>query len=86
MKSILISLLVPFRLSKNGLELWMQTRQEDGLLNGLLEFPGGWASPSPQTLPPEFHEGLRPSNFPLEPGPGQAWGWGPGLGQSPGKI
>lgn len=41
MKSILISLLVPFRLSKNGLELWMQTRREDGPLNGFLEFPGG---------------------------------------------
>ena len=41
MKSMLISVFVPFRLSKNGLELWMQVRHEAGALNGFLEFPGG---------------------------------------------
>ncbi len=41
MKSILISVFIPFRLTKNGLELWMQTRHEDGPLDGYLEFPGG---------------------------------------------
>jgi len=41
MKSTLISLFIPFKLSKNTLELWMQTRHEEGLLNGFLEFPGG---------------------------------------------
>ncbi len=40
-KSILISVFIPFRLTKNGLELWMQTRHEDGPLDGFLEFPGG---------------------------------------------
>ena len=40
-KSILISVFIPFKLSKNGLELWMQTRREDGPLDGFLEFPGG---------------------------------------------
>jgi len=41
MKSMLIAVLIPFKLSENGLELWMQTRKEEGPLNGFLEFPGG---------------------------------------------
>ena len=30
------------------------------------DFLGGKALPSPQTPPPEFYEGLRPSNSPSE--------------------
>ena len=36
-----VSILVPFRVMGNKVEVFMQTRQEDGPLNGLLEFPGG---------------------------------------------
>jgi len=46
MKSMLISVFIPFRLSKNGLELWMQVRHEAGALNGFLEFPGGKIGPT----------------------------------------
>ena len=45
MKSMLISVFIPFRLTKNALELWMQTRREDGPLDGFLEFPGGKIEP-----------------------------------------
>jgi 8-oxo-dGTP diphosphatase len=36
-----IAITIPFQRVKGGLLLWTQTRQEDGPLNGLEEFPGG---------------------------------------------
>ena len=36
-----VSLLVPYRVRDNKIQLFMQAREEDGPLNGLLEFPGG---------------------------------------------
>ena len=36
-----VSLLVLFRVKGSVIQLFMQNREEDGPLNGLLEFPGG---------------------------------------------
>lgn len=36
-----ISIILPVDLSKDGIDLYVQLRKEDGPLNGLWEFPGG---------------------------------------------
>ena len=36
-----VSLLVPFRIRDGIVQVFMHVRNEDGPLNGLLEFPGG---------------------------------------------
>ena len=40
-KPKLISIVLPYRIVEDGLELYVQLRREDGPLDGLWEFPGG---------------------------------------------
>lgn len=42
MKKLEVAILIPIRhLTGEGVEIWMQQRQENGPLDGLWEFPGG---------------------------------------------
>ena len=41
MKVTLVSIVIPVLLGPEGFHLWGQTRQEEGLLDGTWEFPGG---------------------------------------------
>ena len=41
MKTVLVSIVIPFKIEDNELSIWMQRRASSDELNGLLEFPGG---------------------------------------------
>ena len=41
MKIVPISILIPYQLKNNQLNLWVQIRESNDELNGLKEFPGG---------------------------------------------
>ncbi len=56
MRLIPVALALFHRSSADGLEVWVQTREDDGPYQGLLEFPGGGIEPDEEPLAAAIRE------------------------------
>ena len=52
----LISIVIPFKIIDESIYLWVQKRQSNDDLNGLLEFPGGKIEPNERPLAAAIRE------------------------------
>ena len=65
MKIIPISILIPYKVVESKFYIWMQTRQSNDELDGLLEFPGGKVEKDESTLEAAIREVIEEADVDL---------------------
>jgi 8-oxo-dGTP diphosphatase len=82
MKLLSVALALFHRPGKNGLEVWVQRREDDGPYHGLLEFPGGGIGPGEVPLVAAVREVEEEVGIKIDPSEGKFMGIYPNVGST----